>query len=176
MESQLVIFKLANEEYGVDILQTKEIIKTIDITKVPNSPEFIDGIINLRGNIIAIMDLRKKFNLPAEEAKHILISEINNSLFGLKIDEVIEIIRVDGENIKKAPSIISEKIHADYLKGVVILDERLIILLDLSKMLSNEELKNTIKLQKIEEQTEEKIVITDEEVEKLATKKFKQKK
>lgn len=174
-EVQIVVFNLAKEEYAVEIHQAREIIKTPDITPVPNAPNFIKGIINLRGKIVIVIDLRSRFHLEATTGKHVMIAEVGGSLFGLVVDEVAEILRVDEKFIKKAPSIIATKIHHEYLKGVAVIGERLIIILDLEKALAEKELVKMIELaeeaetKKPGKEKEEK-EITDEEVERLARK------
>jgi purine-binding chemotaxis protein CheW len=138
-----VVFSLGGEEYGVKINQVREIMKTGDVTMVPNAPDFIRGIINLRGKIVVVIDLEKRFLLKrAEEftGKHIIISEMAESTFGIMVDEVTEVMRIAAENIKDAPSIITKKINANYLVGVGTIKDRLLILLDINKVLAEEEL------------------------------------
>jgi len=140
---QFVVFSLGGEEYGLPILDVKEIVKTEEITTVPNVPEFIRGIINLRGRIVVVINLEKRFMLQREEeytGKHIVIAEIGEGIFGLMVDEVTEVLRMPEENVKPAPPIITKKINVDYLKGVGTIEKRLIILLDLQKVLSEAEL------------------------------------
>ncbi len=163
---QLVVFELDKEEYGVEITELHEIIKIPDITPIPNAPAFICGILNLRGKIVVVLDLEKRFNLVREndiKPTHIIISEckINNNTFGIIVDEVREVIRAPLSTIHPAPTLVTSKIHTDYLKGVAVLENqqddeselkeknpsrksdsesRLIILLDLPKMLEEHEL------------------------------------
>lgn len=181
---QLVVFQLGGEEYGVAIGEVREIVKMTDITPIPNSPEFIQGIINLRGKIVVVIDLEKRFGLiRSKEAqaawKHIMIAEMPGGTFGVMVDEVTEVLRIPVKNIREAPSIIAEKIHTDYLKGVGIMEERLIILLDVKKVLSEKELiglselaeMNRSKVIKKEVKEEKKPEITEEKVEELAKEK-----
>jgi purine-binding chemotaxis protein CheW len=180
-EIQLVVFKLADEEYGAHILDIKEIIKIVKITKVPNSPDYVQGIINLRGKIISVIDLFKKFNIEAEtNPKYIIIADINSILFGITVESVSEVLKIDKNYIKKAPSIITSKIKSDYLSGVAVLDERLIILLDLKKMLTIEETEDFKKFAEIAGPNKKKgpkiKKLTDEDVEKIAQKHFEKKK
>lgn len=153
---QFIVFELDKEEYAVAITDLQEIIRMPDITPIPNSPEFITGISNLRGRIIIVIDLEKRFDLKRDNEKvdegNIIITEINDNNYGVIVDEVKEIINIKPDSIQATPDLISTKIHADYLKGVIIGDEqagkeinndedsRLIILLDLSKMLQEKEL------------------------------------
>jgi purine-binding chemotaxis protein CheW len=180
-EVQLVVFRLADEEYGAHILDIKEIIKIVKITKVPNSPDYVEGIINLRGKIISVIDLFKKFNIEFEsKPKYIIIADIKNVLFGITVDSVSEVLKVEKTNIKKAPSIITSKIKSDYLSGVAVMEERLIILLDLKKILTIEEAEDFKKFAKIAGPMKKKAPkikkLTDEDVEKIAQKHFDKKK
>lgn len=153
---QLVVFKVADEEYGVEINDLKSIIKVPEITVIPNSPTFIKGIIDLRGKIITILDLKDRFNLhniSADEQKdinekRIVVAEINNNNFGLIVDKVEEILKAPKDSIKKTPEMLQSKIHADYLKGVSVMEERLILLLDLQKILSEKEINQVSSLAK----------------------------
>jgi len=140
---QFVVFALGGEEYGVSIQDVREIVRTGEITMVPNAPNFIRGIINLRGKIVVVIDLEKRFLLEREEeytGKHIIIAEMGESTYGMMVDEVTEVLRLPEKDIKPAPAIITKKIHVDYLMGVGTIEERLLILLDLLKVLSEEEL------------------------------------
>ena len=139
---QLIVFDLGKEEFGVKIVDIREIIETRNVTAIPNSPEFIKGLINVRGEIVATIDLRSRFFLKEEEgykSKHIIITKQKENLFGLMVDEVTEVLRLPKANIKLAPEILT-RTNREYVKGVVTLDNRLIILLDLEKVLSEEEL------------------------------------
>jgi purine-binding chemotaxis protein CheW len=140
---QVVVFTLAGEEYGVEILEVRRIIKAEAITMIPTAPDFLSGVINLRSQIIGVIDLEKRFLLKRGEeydSKHILIVEIGNSTYGLLVDEVTEILRLPTENIKPAPQIITKKLGAEFVKGIGTVGEKLVILLDLEKVLSEKEL------------------------------------
>ncbi len=139
---QLVSFKLGDEEFGVDILQVQEIIRMQNITRVPNAPHFVEGVINLRGKVIPIIDLRKRFDLGTHEADkntRIVVVKINDIVVGLVVDEVSEVLRIPADTVEPPPPIIAG-IESDYIKGVGKLDGgRLLILLDLNKILTKEE-------------------------------------
>lgn len=140
-EVQLVVFRLGNEEYGVPITQVKEINRLTTATKVPKSPVFIEGIINLRGQIIPIIDMKKRFDLPIIEytgEARVIVIQVGRQTFGIEVDAVSEVLRINTENIEQAPSIVSG-IDARYITGVAKVGERLLILLDLDKLLSEEE-------------------------------------
>lgn len=160
---QLVVFNLDNEEHAVEIKDLQEIIKLPDITPIPGTPDFIRGIFNLRGKIIVVLDLEKKFGLIRQTKNkegNIIITEVGGSSFGVIVDKVTEIINVPLSAIQQTPALSTSKIETDYLKGVVVIekkdknvdndesvekestkiDSRLIILLDLPKMLQEKEL------------------------------------
>lgn len=140
---QLVIFQLGGEEFGVEIMQVQEIIRMPDITRIPQSPEFVEGVINLRGKIIVVINLDTRFGLDLKELdenSRIIIVEVGETVVGMIVDSVSEVLRLPTTNVEPAPEIIKAKIHADYLKGVGKLDDRLLILLDLEKVLSEEEM------------------------------------
>ncbi len=138
---QLVGFKIGEEEFAVDILKVQEIIKLVDITPVPNAPEFVEGVINLRGKVIPIISLRKRFGFDHKEhdlRTRIIVVELEGKLVGFIVDAVTEVLRIPSSTVEPPPPIIS-KIESDYLKGVGKLDERLLILLDIDKVLSQKE-------------------------------------
>ncbi len=139
-ETQVVTFQLAKEEYAIDILQVQEIVMIIPITRMPKAPHFIEGIVNLRGQMIPIIDMRKRFSLP--EAMHdsdtrIIIVDIGE-IVGMVVDGVRDVIRLPDSAISPPPPMI-QGISADYLKGIGQFDERLLIMPDLEKVLTAEE-------------------------------------
>lgn len=138
---QLIIFRSGNEEFGVDINAVREIIKVGLVTPIPNSPKYIKGIINVRGEIVTIIDIKSRFNLDGEESapKHIVVTKQEEGLFGLMVDEVSEVLRIQNNEIKAPPSIMTN-IHKKYVTGVLTHQNRLIILLDLNKVLSQNDL------------------------------------
>ncbi len=143
LEELIIAFRLGEEEYGVDVSQIQEIIKMREITRVPKAPYYIRGVINLRGNVIPIIDLRKRFNLPFKEVtdqSRIIVFDIKGVRFGIIVDAVSEVIRLPRENIEPPPPIAMGGIETVYLKGVGKVNNKLIILLDLEKALGLEEL------------------------------------
>ncbi len=141
VEIQLVVFKLGNEEYGVPITQVKEINRLTNTTKVPKSPGFVEGIINLRGQIIPIIDLKKRFDLELTDytgEARIIVIQVSTQTFGVKVDAVSEVLRINTDTIENAPEIVSG-VDVQYITGVAKVDERLLILLDLDKLLSDQE-------------------------------------
>ncbi|MCK8827310.1 chemotaxis protein CheW [Natroniella acetigena] len=137
---QMIIFELNQEEFGIDINNVKEIIRPEEIRSVPQSSEFIAGIIDLRGEIITVVDLRKKFGLQAEvdSDTRIIVAELARTKIGFIVDTASEVLRVEGDEIAPPPREI-EGMKANLLQGVVKRDERLIILLDFAGLLSQEE-------------------------------------
>lgn len=138
---QLVGFQLDGEEYGIDILKVQEINRITEITKIPQSPDFVEGVINLRGNVIPIIDLRKRFNMPHKEydkQTRIVVGEIGDRTVGFIVDAVSEVIRLPENTIEPPPNIMSDD-RTDYILGVGKLDDRLLMLLDIDKILSGTE-------------------------------------
>ncbi|MHC4250281.1 MAG: chemotaxis protein CheW [Planctomycetota bacterium] len=140
-EVQVVTFTLGREEYAIDILQVQEIVMMTEITRMPRAPKFIEGIVNLRGQMIPIIDMRKRFDLA--EAEHdsetrIIIVEIAGELVGMVVDGVREVIRLPDSAISPPPPMI-QGISAEYLNGIGQIGERLLIMLDLGKILSADE-------------------------------------
>ena len=133
---QLVSFNLGSEEFGIDILKVQEIIRLINITKVPNSPEFIEGVINLRGRVIPVIALRIKLGMEKIEysnSTRIIVVEINNNTVGFVVDGVSEVLRIPA-NITEAPPSMVAGVDSEYITAVGKLEDRLLILLDLEKI------------------------------------------
>lgn len=134
---QFVTFSLNKEEYAVDILNVQEINRITEITKVPNSPAFVEGVINLRGKVIPVVNLRKKFGLedkPTDDTSRIIIMEINGITNGLIVDSVSEVLRVPSSIIEPPPPMSSD-VSSNYIKGIAKLEERLIVLLDIDRLI-----------------------------------------
>ena len=141
MQNQLVVFNIGNESYGVEIDSVESIIKMQDITKLPHAPVFIEGVTNLRGIVVPILDLRKRFNLASEEHTRdtrIIVVNLNESLVGMVVDSVTQVVRVAEDAIEPPPQM-SVTINSAFIKGITKLDNLLIILLDLKKVLTNDE-------------------------------------
>ena len=138
---QLVSFVLGNEEFGVDISCVREINRMLQITKVPNAPGYVEGVINLRGRVIPVIDLRQKLGMLRKEHDNntrIIVVEVNNKTVGFVVDAVNEVLRIPG-NITEAPPEIAAGINSEFIKSVGKLEDRLLILLDLEKILSKDE-------------------------------------
>jgi purine-binding chemotaxis protein CheW len=139
---QLVSFKIGGEEFGVDILKVQEINRMLAITKVPNSPSFVEGVVNLRGKIIPVVNLRKRLQLPIiahDDKTRIIVVELIDTTVGFIVDEVKEVLRIPKSITEPAPSMVAG-VKMDYITAVGKLEDRLLILLDLEKTLSTEEI------------------------------------
>jgi purine-binding chemotaxis protein CheW len=139
---ELIIFNLGDEEFGTEISQVREIIRKGKITPLPDSPAFIEGVTNVRGEITVVIDLRARLFLLRKkevESKHVVITEQEQNLYGIMVDEVTEVIRIPEREIRSTPELVI-RIDRKYIRGVITLENRLIILLDIAKVLSEEEL------------------------------------
>ena len=137
---QFVTFTLNNEEYGVDILSVQEINRITEITRVPNSAEYVEGVVNLRGKVIPIINLRTKFGFeekPEDTSSRIIIMEINNITNGLIVDAVSEVLRIPSSIIEPTPPMSSDR-NSQFIRGIAKLDNRLIILLDIDRLISED--------------------------------------
>jgi purine-binding chemotaxis protein CheW len=138
---QLVTFSIGEEEFGVEILKVQEIIRMLEITRVPKAPDFVEGVINLRGKVIPVIDLRLRFGLKAkghDKKTRIIVIEINQMIVGFVVDSVSEVLRIPSSTIEPPPPVISG-LDSEYISGVGKLDDRLLIMLDLNRLLSKEE-------------------------------------
>lgn len=133
---QLVSFNIGDEEFGVDILKVQEINRMVEITKVPQAPHYVEGVINLRGKVIPIVDLRKRFNLEVKEYDkntRIVVVDIEGAIIGMVVDSVSEVLRLPSDTIEPPPEIVTG-VNSEYIKGVAKLEDRLLIFLDLSRV------------------------------------------
>jgi len=141
-ELQVVAFNIDTEVFGVDILKVQEINRMVEITKVPQAPHYVEGVINLRGKVIPIVDLRRRFNMEYREHDkntRILVVDINSNILGMVVDAVSHVLRFPVSSIESPPEIVSG-IDSDYIKGVVKLEDQLLIHLDLSKVIDMTEM------------------------------------
>ena len=133
---QLVSFRLGQEEFGIDILKVQEINRMVEITKVPQAPHYCEGVINLRGKVIPVIDLRKKFEMEVREwdkDTRIVVCDVDGHQIGMIVDSVDEVLRIPSSTIEPAPQIVTA-VGTDYVRGVAKIDERLLIFLDISKI------------------------------------------
>jgi purine-binding chemotaxis protein CheW len=143
-EMQIVVFSLNNDLCGADTLQVKQIVKYQDVTKMPKMPEFIEGVINLRGSIIPLVNLNKRFDFGETEITKktkILISEVEEQFIGFIVNDVIELIKLSDEQIEVLPEILVRQGNS-YLRCVGKKGDKIITILDLSKILAESEMKN----------------------------------
>ena len=139
---QLVTFKIGDEEFGVDILKVQEIIRMMPITKVPNAPAFVEGVINLRGKVIPVIDMRKRFGMAASthnDQTRIEVMDLQGQVVGFVVDAVSEVLRIKESTVEPPPPVVAG-IGSEYMRGVGKLEDRLLILLDLDKLLDEKEL------------------------------------
>lgn len=140
---QLVGFGVGRERFGVDILAVQEIIRSTDVTPVPNSPSFVEGVINLRGDIIPVIDLRKRLSLfmadTTIEKNWVLILSIGNRVVGFIVDNVSEVLKISEDDIDPPPAIVIAGLENQYIRGVCEIDNSLLIILDFESILFNEE-------------------------------------
>lgn len=133
---QLVTFGIGEEEFGVDILAVQEINRMMELTRVPQSPPEVEGVINLRGKIIPVLDMRKKFGLSTaehSEQSRIIVVDVQGRTLGFIVDRVHEVLRIDSSIVEPAPAMVCS-IDSDFIAGVGKLEDRLLILLDLNKL------------------------------------------
>jgi len=142
MEKKIVVFKLRDEEFAFDIMKVIEIIRVKEITIVPTAPEFITGVINLRGKIIPIIDLRKRFKMESKDndkITRIIIAEfLKNQFVGVIVDSLAQVLNINDSNILPSPPMITGP-GSMYIDKIIKLDERIIILLDVEKIFTVEE-------------------------------------
>lgn len=141
---QLIIFSVSEEEFAVDITHVQEVIRLPKVTLVPNAPEFIEGVIHLRGRIIPVIDLRKRLKIAGHKEQQsiydkytrVLIVLYEGKWIGFIVDRITEILKIPESNVKPTPDLVLEHIGAEYFDGIVREDDRLIILLNLSRVLA----------------------------------------
>ncbi|MCK4732301.1 MAG: chemotaxis protein CheW [Methanophagales archaeon] len=144
-QQQLVVFKLGGEDFGVDINQVREIIRKGTATVVPNAPGYVKGVINLRGVITTIIDLRRKLGLTEKEAgdeqqERVIVVEVGKNTVGMAVDAVTEVTYLAESDIDEVPTMVKENIGTEYLRGVGKLPDKLLILIDLKRVLNGEEM------------------------------------
>jgi purine-binding chemotaxis protein CheW len=146
-ESQLVTFFLDNEEFGVPIAFVKEIVRIPDITRIPRAPSFVEGVANLRGNILPIINLRQRFGLADEERSddsRAVVIEVGGRLTGLMVDRVSEVMRVSRDSIEAPPAVVASNMDSAYLSGIAKLElgKRLVLLLDIERVIPSVDLES----------------------------------
>jgi purine-binding chemotaxis protein CheW len=140
MSTQMVVFKLSNEEFAVEVSCVEAIIKLQAITKVPHAPAHVVGVTNLRGNIVPVIDLKKRLSLPSTENSidtRIIVAILQDSKVGMVVDAVSQVIEIEDSQIEPTPQI-STSIDSTYIRGIVKVENLLVILLDLAMVFSEE--------------------------------------
>jgi purine-binding chemotaxis protein CheW len=141
-EEQMVVFKLADEQYGIRITQVQEINRLSKITKVPRAPRFVEGVVNLRGDVIPVIDLRKRFDMPSKEYTEftrIIVSDLHSKKIGIIVDEVLEVLRIPSHLVEPAPEILNGHAAGRFMDGIANLPQRMISMLDLGNVLVERE-------------------------------------
>ncbi len=139
---QLVSFIIGEEEFGVDILRVQEINRMLNITQVPNSPSYVDGVINLRGKVIPVIDLRSRFGMERkahDKNTRIIVVELTGKIVGFVVDAVREVLRISKSVTEIPPETVTQNIGSSFITSVAKLEDRLLILIDLEQILSIEE-------------------------------------
>lgn len=139
-EEQMVTFSLGTEEFGVDIMKVQEIIRIPPITRVPKANIYVEGVINLRGIVIPIINLRTRFGMPAAEESdlnRIIVLQIDGKVFGIMVDSVAEVLRLNDDAIEPPPPI-AIGMDANFIRGVGKIEDRLLILLKLDQIMSGD--------------------------------------
>lgn len=140
--NEYLVFRLGNEEYGIEILKVQEIRGYERVTRIANSPEFIAGVTNLRGVIVPIVDLRVKFQMSIadfNEKTVVIVLNLGDRVVGIVVDGVSDVLSLDASQIKPAPDF-SVTLSTEYLLGLGTLEERMLILVDIEKLLNSEEM------------------------------------
>jgi purine-binding chemotaxis protein CheW len=138
---QWVTFKLEGETYGINVMQVQEVLRVSEITPVPGAPSYILGIINLRGNVVTVLDTRMRFGLPmyeTDDASRVVIVESNGNVLGILVDSVAEVVYLRSSEIESAPNVGNDE-SSKYIQGVYSNEGNLLILVDVNKLLSNNE-------------------------------------
>jgi len=138
---QWVTFYLGDEKYGINVMQVQEVLRYSEIAPVPGAPNYVLGIINLRGNVVTVIDTRNRFGLPSKEtddASRVVIIETENHIIGILVDSVAEVVELKASEIETAPNVGNED-SSKYIQGVTSRENELLILVDLNKLLSEDE-------------------------------------
>ena len=138
---QCVTFTLEEETYGINVMQVQEVLREVEVAPVPGAPHYVLGIINLRGNVVSVIDARTRFGLPnkdSDELTRIIVIEAQQQIIGILVDSVAEVVDIQSNEIDTAPNVGNAE-TARYIDGVVSRGDELLILVDLNKLLSDEE-------------------------------------
>jgi len=139
-----VTFFLSQEKYGINVMQVQEVLRVSEIAPVPGAPDYVLGIINLRGNVVTVIDTRQRFGLPSKElddAARIVIVESNDQVIGILVDSVAEVVDLRLSEIESAPNVGTED-NSKFIQGVASQQDELLIIVDLNKLLTDEQWEN----------------------------------
>lgn len=137
---KMIVFSLNQELYALSVLVVKEIVKSTELNPIPGSEEYFEGVMNLRGSVVPVINLEKRFNLQVEhvaEKQHIIILDINGTLFGMLVDDVSEVLTVAPETIQPVSETLAKKIDLDLLTGIILDKERIILCLNANRLFVN---------------------------------------
>lgn len=157
--AKVVVFSLDTEEYAIPVSDVKEVIKIVEISPIPNSPEFVEGFINLRGSVVPVLNIEKRFELNRQTDyqgdRKIIVIDAQGNPFGIIVDDVMEVITLPEGAVREAPDVVSQKVGSDYLHGIILIDDtikeenkmsivdsaqqRSLLYLDLNKVMTKEE-------------------------------------
>lgn len=140
---QWVTFRLDEEVYGINVMQVQEVLRVSEIAPVPGAPGYVMGIINLRGNVVTVIDARKRFNLVQKEpddSSRIVIVEVDSQVIGILVDSVAEVVNIRASEIETAPNLGEDHDSSRYIQGVYSEDDQILILVDMNKLLTEQEL------------------------------------
>ena len=138
---QCVTFTLENEIYGINVMQVQEVLREVEVAPVPGAPHYVLGIINLRGNVVSVIDARTRFGLPetkTDDMTRIIVIEVEQQIIGILVDSVAEVVDVKRSEVDSAPDVGNAE-SSKYIDGVVSRGDMLLILVDLNKLLSDSE-------------------------------------
>lgn len=141
-QMQYVTFTLEEEVYGINVMQVQEVLREVEVAPVPGAPHYVTGIINLRGNVVSVIDARTRFGLPQRESTpltRIIVIEAQQQIIGILVDSVAEVVDIEMSEVETAPNVGNEE-TSRYIDGVISRDDRLLILVDLNKLLTEAEL------------------------------------
>ncbi|MFH1771195.1 MAG: chemotaxis protein CheW [Candidatus Omnitrophota bacterium] len=145
---EILTFKLANEELAIDVKCVREVLRPRKIYSFPRAPEFIEGVIDLRGRVLAVIDLRKKFDMPLKHEIsrwRVVVCAIKGLMVGFIVDSVNDVIAVSSSMIQPPPAVVSSQLECGYLCGVVRIEKKVIMLLDVEKLINTEEIERLLK-------------------------------
>jgi purine-binding chemotaxis protein CheW len=145
MEKQLVIFSLSNEYFGIDISTVEGIVKIQEITKIPEMPEFMEGVTNLRGEVLPVINLERRFGIPPHKTNNesrIVVVNVGKMKVGMIVESVSEVLTIDDTQVEPAPALVTS-LNSRFITGIARVEKRLVILLDLGLVLSAEDIEKT---------------------------------